>query len=133
MYHIFINQTLDHSVSDANIAYANYRAICRKFESKQSDIYLFLDEELLHHKKAGLMLLEDLDNQNTNDVLMLTMQRLDIDNQQLKELINNSELKLSNSRISGWLLPVHNRKFVQMHHDELIVVMSLMFNHKPHH
>lgn len=127
MYHIIINQQLNQSISDEHIAYTNYRALCRDYVNKSSDIQLLCDGQIVHHKPHNLMLLEDLDDIVTaNSILKMVMQRLNIDIKQLKRILQDSELQLSNSRIDGWIRPVDDRRHIQMYHDELMVVIDLM-------
>lgn len=126
MFSILINDNVFQQVSDKNVAYANYRAICRDFKNKSSDIKLLSDDVVLHNKPANLMLLDDIDATSANDILTMTMQRLNVDIKQLKKLLQDTDLMLSNSRIDGWIKPIHDRKFVKMNNDELLIVLDVM-------
>lgn len=126
MYYIKIKGSIVCQVINEQTAWANYRAICRQFENKPFLIELYADDVLLHKKDMGCMLLDDVDNYNANDVLVLTMQRLNVSIAELKKLLANTDLSLSNSRIDGWVRVKTDRRYVQMHHDELIIAIDVM-------
>lgn len=127
MYHIIINQQLHQSVSDEHIAYANYRAICRDYLNKSLDVQLLHEKQVLHHKPSDFVFTDDdFDKVTPNCILKSVMNRLNIEIKQLKTILQESELQLSNSRIDGWIRPVDDRKYVKMHHDELLIVLDLM-------
>lgn len=128
MYHIKIKGSTVQQVANEQTAWANYRATCRQFENKPFSVELYTDDTLLHKKEMGRMLLDDVDNYNANDVLILTMQRLNISIAELKKLLADTELSLSNSRIDGWIRDRTDRKYVQMHHDELMIAIDVMLS-----
>lgn len=128
MYYIKIKGVTVHQVINEQTAWANYRATCRKFENKPYLVELYSDDNLLHKKSMGDMLLDDVDNYNANDVLILMMARLNISIVELKKLLADTELSLSNSRIDGWVRAKDDRKYVKIHHDELMVVIDAMLS-----
>lgn len=126
MYTIKIND-IDHlKIDDKHTAWSNFRAIARQFEHKTADVSLFDADELIYQKPANRMLLDSADQANANDVLKAVMQQLNIDIKQLKNLVADSYLQLSNSRIDGWMKAKDDRKFAELHNDELIVLLQLM-------
>lgn len=128
MYSIKIKGSTVQQVASEQTAWANYRATCRQFENKPFLVELYTDDTLLHKKEMGRMLLDDVDNYNANDVLILMMKRLNISIAELKKLLADTELSLSNSRIDGWVRDKTDRKFVQMHHDELMIAIDVMLS-----
>lgn len=126
MYTIKIDGVTQQILDDQHIAWANFRAIARQFEQKPHTVALYDDDMLLLQKDAGRQLLDDADQATTNDVLKAALTALSIDIKQLKDLIAHSPLQLSNSRIDGWIRSADDRKFVQMHNDELIAVLQLL-------
>lgn len=126
MYSIKINGNTIKQSEKSNVAWSLYRAIARLFENKPNHVQLFIDEELLHQKPSGLMLLEHPDSVAVNDVLMTLVKTLDLSFPEVKTLIKDSELELSNSRIDGWFYPKDNRRFVQMYNDELEYLMPIL-------
>lgn len=128
MYYIKIKGSTVHQVSNEQIAWANYRATCRQFENKPFLVELYTNDTLLHKKEMECMLIDDVDNYNANDALILMMRRLNISIAELKKLLANTDLSLSNSRIDGWVRAKSDRKYVQMHHDELLIVIDTMLS-----
>lgn len=125
-YKIKVSDRIIQVTDDKAIAYANFRSYCRNYDNKPLHIQLLDDEQILSSKPAGLQLLDDNDVFNANDILRSVMQQLDVDLYCLKLLIKDSEFDISSSRIDGWTRAIHDRKFVQMHHDELVVVLGLL-------
>lgn len=126
MYYIIVDDEVTQTISDRHVAYANYRAICRDFTNKSKQIKLLDGDAILHTKAANMQLLDNIDKVSANDVLNVMMTGLNIDIKQLKTLIKDSQLQLSSSRIDGWIKDASDRKFVQMHNDELCAVAQLM-------
>lgn len=127
MYTITIdNQT--HSTTDSQaVAIANYRALARQYANKSVMIKLLKDGELMHERLPGKLLLDTLDEHVTaNDILQQVMRRYDVDAKQLKALLKQTELTISGSRIDGWLRPADDRRYVQMHGDELLIVLDTL-------
>ncbi|MDH2272948.1 hypothetical protein [Moraxella porci] len=119
MYSIKINGNIVKQTDKSTVAWSLYRATARLFENKPNHVQLYSDAELLHQKPSGLMLLEHPDSAAVNDILMTLIKTLDLSFPEVKSLIKDSELELSNSRIDGWFYPKDNRRFVQMYNDEL--------------
>lgn len=119
MYSIKINGNTVKQTDKSTVAWSLYRATARLFENKPNHVQLYGDSELLHQKPSGLMLLEHPDSAAVNDILMTLIKTLDLSFPEVKSLIKDSELELSNSRIDGWFYPKDNRRFVQMYNDEL--------------
>lgn len=126
MYSIKINDNIVKQIDKSTVAWSLYRATARLFENKPNHVQLFSDAELLHQKPSGLMLLEHPDSAAVNDVLMTLVKTLDLSFPEVKSLIKDSELELSNSRIDGWFYPKDNRRFVQMYNDELEYLMPIL-------
>lgn len=125
MYKILIdNKVIE--CDDKNIAFANYRSFCRDYKNKSYHIKLMHNDILLHDKPANLQLLDDVDAVTTNDLLSLLLECLDIDITELKKIISESDLQLSKSRVGSWTLPTDNRRYTQMHNDELAAVIKLL-------
>ncbi|OOS24029.1 hypothetical protein B0681_08735 [Moraxella porci DSM 25326] len=119
MYSIKINGNIVKQTDKSTVAWSLYRATARLFENKPNHVQLYSDAELLQQKPSGLMLLEHPDSAAVNDILMTLIKTLDLSFPEVKWLIKDSELELSNSRIDGWFYPKDNRRFVQMYNDEL--------------
>ncbi len=129
MYHIIINNKTVQSLENKQIAFANFRSLCRDYTNKPSSIKLMLDDEILHAKSADLQLLDDVDKTSNNDILKLVLSQLNIDIKQLKLKLHNSELSVSNSRIDGWLRnDTNDRKYTAMYNDELYAVLNILLN-----
>lgn len=126
MYSIKINGNIVKQTHKSTVAWSLYRATARLFENKPNHVQLFSDAELLHQKPSGLMLLEHPDSAAVNDVLITLVKTLDLSFPEVKSLIKDSELELSNSRIDGWFYPKDNRRFVQMYNDELEYLMPIL-------
>lgn len=124
MYYIHIDNQTIHSISDKNIAYANYRALCRDYANKSSNIKLLHDDQIIHAKAADLLLLDELDNTSANDVLFAVMSAANIDKKQLRGILSKTDLQVSKSRIDGWCRTSSDRKFVRLHNDELAVILA---------
>lgn len=124
MYYIFIDNKENQSTESMQIAFANYRALCRDFKNKQSKIVLMLDSNILHAKEAGLMLLDDVDETTNNQLLVLLMKKFNVDIKELKSMLKKTEVQLSNSRIDGWIRQEKDRKYVHIHNDELYIVIE---------
>lgn len=127
-YKIIIDGATSQVINDKATAYANYRAVCRDYVNKPKKVELVQDESVLSAKAPHMMLLDSNDVFSANDVLCQAMQTLSINIKDLKDKIKTSELKLSNSRIDGWIRPSDDRHFVQMHNDELMVVIKLLLS-----
>lgn len=127
-YKIIIDGTTSQVINDKATAYANYRAVCRDYDNKPKKVELMQNNTILSAKAPHLMPLESNDVFSANDVLCQTMQVLGINVKDLKNKIKTSELKLSNSRIDGWVRSSDNRHFVQMHNDELLAVLKLLLS-----
>ncbi len=127
-YKIIIDGATSQVINDKATAYANYRAVCRDYVNKPKKVELVQDESVLSAKAPHMMLLDSNDVFSANDALCQTMQTLGINIKDLKDKIKTSELKLSNSRIDGWIRPSDDRHFVQMHNDELMVVIKLLLS-----
>lgn len=126
MYSIKINGNIVKQTDKSTVAWSLYRATARLFENKPNHVQLYSDAELLHQKPSGLMLLEHPDSAAVNDVLITLVNTLDLSFPEVKSLIKDSELELSNSRIDGWFYPKNNRRFVQMYNDELEYLMPIL-------
>ena len=127
-YKIIIDGTASQEINDKATAYANYRAVCRDYDNKPKKVELVHDDNVLSAKAPHMMLLDNNDIFDANDVLCQTMKTLGINIKGLKDKIKTSELKLSNSRIDGWIRAKDDRHFVQMHNDELIAVLTLLMS-----
>lgn len=130
MYYIKIDGLTVKETNNQNVAWSLYRATARDYANKTAQITIEQDGQILHQKDVGRLLLDDVDYATANDVLKTTMQCLNIDIKQLKKLLLDSELQLSNSRIDGWIRPVDDRKFVKLHNDELIVIIEMLLNYQ---
>lgn len=127
-YKIIIDGKTVQTINDKATAYANYRAVCRDYDNKPKKVELVQDDTALNSKAPHMQLLDSNDIFTANDVLCHAMQTLGINIKGLKDKIKDSELKLSNSRIDGWIRPSDDRHYVQMHNDELIVVLNLLMS-----
>lgn len=127
-YKIIIDGATSQVINDKATAYANYRAVCRDYVNKPKKVELVQDESVLSAKAPHMMLLDSNDVFSANDALCQAMQTLGINIKDLKDKIKTSELKLSNSRIDGWIRPSDDRHFVQMHNDELMIVIKLLLS-----
>lgn len=130
MYYIKIDGLTVKETNNQNVAWSLYRATARDYANKTAQITIEQDGQILHQKDVSRLLLDDVDYATANDVLKTTMQCLNIDIKQLKKLLLDSELQLSNSRIDGWIRPVDDRKFVKLHNDELIVIIEMLLNYQ---
>lgn len=130
MFIIKVNNAVIKETNNPNVAWALYRATARDYANKSAQITIEQNGEILHQKNADCLLLDDIEYKTANDVLKATMQCLNIDIKQLKILLLDSELQLSNSRIDGWIRPVDDRKFVKLHNDELIVIIEILLNYQ---
>lgn len=128
MYTIKLGNQIIKQTNNHNAAWASYRSFARDFVNKQHEVTLLDDDTLLHQKKAGLMLLDDVNSTTTNDLLKVVLSTLDIDNKKLKSLVADSELDVSNSRIDGWTRRIDDRKYTDMHNDELAIVLELVLS-----
>lgn len=128
MYTIKINNQTIKQTDNVNAAWATYRSFARDFKNKPELVTIAQDDAVLHQKDAGLMLLESVDRVTANDLLNTMLATLEIDNKKLKSLIADSDLDISNSRIDGWTRQRGDRKFVEMHNDELVVVLELVLS-----
>ncbi|OOS24031.1 hypothetical protein B0681_08745 [Moraxella porci DSM 25326] len=127
-YKIIIDGATSQAINDKATAYANYRAVCRDYANKPKKVELVQDGSVLSAKAPHMMLRDSNDVFSANDVLCQAMQTLGINIKDLKDKIKTSELKLSNSRIDGWIRPSDDRHFVQMHNDELMAVIKLLLS-----
>ncbi|MFB6348541.1 helix-turn-helix domain-containing protein [Moraxella sp. ZJ142] len=127
-YKIIIDGKTSQEIDDKAIAYANYRAVCRDYANKPKKVELVHHEALITNKAAHLQLLDDNDVFSANDVLKHMMQLQNLNIKSLKDKIKTSQLKLSNSRIDGWLRTTDDRHYTQMHNDELIAVLSILMS-----
>ena len=127
-YKIIIDGATSQAITDKATAYANYRAVCRDYDNKPKKVELVHDDSELSAKAPNMMLLDNNDVFSANDVLCQAKQTLGINIKGLKDKIKTSELKLSNSRIDGWIRPSDDRHFVQMHNDELVAVLKLLLS-----
>lgn len=120
MYTILINNQIKEQTTDKAVAFANFRAICRDYDNKPHHITLKHDDDVIHEKGADLQLLNDIDDCTANDVLLAIINQLSMSSKDAKAIIKESQLNASNSRIDGWFCQPSNRKFVKLHHDELV-------------
>lgn len=132
MYSISINEQIVYATSNEYAAFAAYRSYCREFDNKPKTIILSDDGQRIHVKTAGQMLLEDVDKVTTNELLKIIMQQIDIDIKDIKAIVKDLDLPLSASRVGSWTLPPDNRRYTQMHKDELALLLPhlLKQNHK---
>ncbi len=126
MYHIVINNETAQSIDNKQIAFANFRALCRDYKNKPSSIKLMLDDKILHAKSADLQLLDDIDSSSTNDVLFEIMKQHNISKATLSKLIKGSDLEVSNSRVSGWCSAETDKRFVKLNNDELTAILLII-------
>lgn len=126
MYSIAINDNVIKQTENRAVAWASYRAVARDHTNKSACVSIALGDTILHQKPADLLLLDEVDTVTTNDLLKITLARLGVDIKELKALVTNTELDLSNSRIDGWLRPSDDRKFVQLHNDEFAVILDAL-------
>ncbi|MDO5651588.1 MAG: helix-turn-helix domain-containing protein [Moraxella sp.] len=126
MYTILIDDQITQQLTDKAAAFANFRAYCRDYANKPKKIVLMCDDDILHTKTANMQLHDDVDEISANDILMSVMSQLNVDIKALKNLLPQSPLLLSNSRIDGWVRPRHDRRFAQMYNDELQIVLHLL-------
>lgn len=129
MYSITINANIAKQTKESNVAWSFYRATARLFENKPNHVRLFINTKLLHQKPCGLMLLDHPDSSSVNDVLIALVEMLNLSFPEVKILIKDSELDLSNSRIDGWFYPKDNRRFVQMYNDELEYLIPILVSY----
>lgn len=126
MYTISINNQTVKQTSNSNTAWANYRSYARDRAHKSAIVSIAKDGTVLHQKDADKLLLDDLDVVTANDVLNVVLSTLNIDNKQLKALVADSDLSISNSRIDGWTRDIYDRRYVDMHNDELAAILDLV-------
>lgn len=129
-YSIIINNDTVYTTDSERAAFAAYRAYCRKFANKQNGITLNNHETIIQAKRPNAMLLDDIDNVTANDLLKIIMRELDIDIKNVKRVVKEIGLPLSNSRVGSWNLPSSNRRYTQMHNDELAVILPHLLQTK---
>ncbi|WP_131669241.1 helix-turn-helix domain-containing protein [Psychrobacter pygoscelis] len=132
MYQVNINNQQYFITDNEHVAWSAYRAACREYDNKSKKVALLNDDRLLHAKAADLMLLDDVDSVTANDLLKIIMQQLNIDIKQVKEIVKESGLPLSNSRVGSWTLPPDNRRYTQMHNDELAAILPYLLSKSIH-
>ncbi|OPH35176.1 transcriptional regulator [Moraxella atlantae] len=126
MYIISINNHVVKQTDNPNIAWANYRSFARDQINKSANVTISKDGAILHQKDADKLLLEDINVVTTNDLFNLVLATLNFDSKRLKKLVADSDLSISNSRIDGWTRKIDDRRYVDMHNDELAAILELL-------
>ncbi len=129
-YQIIIDGKISQTINDKAVAYANYRAVCRDYANKPKKVELVQDDIVLNAKAPHLQLIDNNDVFSANDVFISITKSIGLSVPAIKDIIKNSDLMLTNSRIDGWFYPKDNRRFVQMYNDELSYLIPLLLAHK---
>lgn len=129
MYQISINNQIAQTTASKQVAFANFRALCRDYKHKPDSIVLMLSGDVLHKKPENLQLIDDINKTTSNEILKLVLKQLGIEVKQLKTILQDSTLNLSNSRIDGWLRHDDtDRRYTPMYNDELYAVLDILLD-----
>lgn len=130
MFRIMLNDVVYHTTSNPAIAWANYRALARDNANKSATVSLYQDDQLLHQKAENQLLVDKVDMITSNQILMLIKNKLGISIKEIKDAVQKTDLKISNSRLNGWFVAEDDRRYTEMHNDELLSILEVVLDKK---
>lgn len=127
MYEIKLNDETVCKNDDKIAALANFRSVVRRADlSSDNVVCLFKGGEIIECHNVGSVDVEIGVKVTANDVLLSFINSNNLTVSDLKKAAKSAGLATSNSKIGGWVSKPENRKYQQMHMDELLLILSCL-------
>lgn len=125
VYEIKLNDETVCKNNDKIAAFVNFRSVVRRSDLTSNNIVcLFEDGETIECHNVGSVDIDIGEKITPNDVLLRFMHSNNLTVSDIKKAAKSAGLVVSNSKIGGWISKPENRKYQNMHMDELILMLE---------
>ncbi len=130
MYHITLDDKKISSTNNKIIALINYRMLLKRADLPNNKHWasLYKDDkiikkETINHRTASISIETDI---STNEIFIQSVENMGVSVNQLKLLIKQIDLHITNSKLVGWLSKPSSRKYQPIQLDELYVMLDIL-------
>lgn len=133
MYYVKLNDEVISTTEDLIVAMINYRYLLHSAhlsDNKYIATMLENSDILYQHKintQTAQMKFEK--EMSTNHIFLELINKQNLSVNDLKAIIKETGLNVSNSKISGWLSQADNRRYQIMYNDELLIMLKAILDY----